>query len=43
MNENPEIASAWKGRVLVQVCSEVTEKPKCMKRRITELRVLERA
>ena len=27
MNENPEIASNWKGRVLLQVMCEKTEKP----------------
>jgi hypothetical protein len=27
MNENPEIASNWKGRVLLQVCCFKTDKP----------------
>jgi len=27
MNDNPEYASQWKGRVLVQVIAEETEKP----------------
>jgi len=27
MNENPELASNWKGRVLMQVTCESTEKP----------------
>ena len=27
MNENPEIASLWKGRILMQVLAEKTEKP----------------
>ena len=27
MNENPEIASNWKGRVLIQITCEKTEKP----------------
>ena len=27
MNENPEIASNWKGRVLMEVTCEETEKP----------------
>lgn len=27
MNENPEVASLWKGRILVQCCAEVSEKP----------------
>jgi|LauGreDrversion4_2_1035121.scaffolds.fasta_scaffold79668_4 hypothetical protein len=34
MNSNPEAASAWKGRILVQVLSEDTEKPTCIKRKI---------
>jgi hypothetical protein len=27
MNENPTVASHWKGRVLVQVLAEETDKP----------------
>lgn len=27
MNENPELASNWKGRILMQVSCEETEKP----------------
>ena len=27
MNENPEIASLWKGRILMQVLAEKTDKP----------------
>ena len=27
MNENPEIGSLWKGRILMQVLAEKTEKP----------------
>jgi len=27
MNDNPEKASFWKGRILMQVCVEETEKP----------------
>ncbi len=27
MNENPELASTWKGRILMQVSAEKTEKP----------------
>ena len=27
MNENPEIASLWKGRILMQVVAVKTEKP----------------
>jgi hypothetical protein len=29
MNSNPEVASTWKGRVLMQVTSMKTEKPQC--------------
>ena len=34
MNENPEAASTWKGRVLMQVTAEKTEKPVCLKRKL---------
>ena len=34
MNSNPEAASTWKGRILVQVVCEKTEKPTCLKRKI---------
>lgn len=27
MNDNPEVASFWKGRILVQCVAELTEKP----------------
>lgn len=27
MNQNPDMASQWKGRVLIQVVAEPTEKP----------------
>ena len=27
MNSNPELASTWKGRILIQVVAEKTEKP----------------
>lgn len=27
MNNNPELASTWKGRILMQVVAEKTEKP----------------
>ena len=30
MNENPEIASNWKGRILMQVTAEKTDKPTCI-------------
>ena len=32
MNENPEVASTWKGRILMQVTAEKTEKPTCLVR-----------
>jgi hypothetical protein len=30
MNSNPEVASTWKGRILMQVTAEKTEKPQCL-------------
>ena len=30
MNSNPEVASNWKGRILMQVTAEQTEKPTCL-------------
>ena len=30
MNENPEVASYWKGRILMQCTAEKTDKP-CLK------------
>ena len=27
MNDNPELASNWKGRILMQITCEETEKP----------------
>jgi hypothetical protein len=36
MNSNPEIASTWKGRILMQVTAEKTEKPVCLKKFLTE-------
>jgi len=36
MNANPEMASTWKGRVLMQVIAEKTEKPQCIKKHLTE-------
>ena len=36
MNANPEAASTWKGRLLVQVVSEQTEKPTCIKKKIDQ-------
>jgi hypothetical protein len=32
MNANPEIASNWKGRVLMQIVAESTEKPAALQR-----------
>ena len=37
MDENPEDASAWKGRVLVQISCEPTEKPIVKVERIDDL------
>jgi ribosomal protein L35AE/L33A len=34
MNNNPELASLWKGRVLVHTTAEETEKPKLIARKI---------
>jgi hypothetical protein len=34
MNENPEIASTWKGRILMQVLAYKTEKPLCISKKI---------
>lgn len=36
MNENPDIASTWKGRMLIQITAEETEKPEIMVRDIPE-------
>lgn len=40
MNENPEIASFWKGRILVQCIAEETDKPLLMVRKIDEDEIL---
>ncbi len=34
MNSNPEMASTWKGRILMQITAEKTEKPICKMRKI---------
>lgn len=36
MNANPEVASTWKGRILMQVTAEKTEKPLCMMRQLSK-------
>jgi len=36
MNENPEVASNWKGRILMQITTEPTEKPVCKVRQIDD-------
>ena len=36
MNTNPEVASTWKGRILMQVIAEKTEKPVCIKKPLSE-------
>jgi hypothetical protein len=30
MNANPELGSTWKGRILIQVTAEKTDKPTCL-------------
>lgn len=39
MNANPEIASHWKGRILMSVTAEKTEKPTCLKKELDELAI----
>ena len=41
MNSNPEVASTWKGRVLMQVTSMKTEKPQCKQVKISKEEVEE--
>jgi hypothetical protein len=36
MNANPEIASNWKGRVLMQIVAEPTDKPVALQRPMTK-------
>jgi hypothetical protein len=36
MNSNPDVASVWKGRVLMQVTAKKTEKPVCIKKRLKQ-------
>ena len=36
MNENPDLASTWKGRVLMQIVAEKTEKPMFIKQSLPE-------
>jgi hypothetical protein len=36
MNSNPEVASTWKGRVLMQVTSLKTDKPQCKQVKISK-------
>jgi hypothetical protein len=40
MNSNPEHASTWKGRILMQVTAEKTEKPQCLMQQCTEEEIL---
>ena len=35
MNANPEVASNWKGRVLMQIITEPTEKPIALQRKMS--------
>jgi hypothetical protein len=37
MNSFPDIASLWKGRILIQVICEPTTKPVCKKQNILDL------
>lgn len=37
MNSNPDVASTWKGRVLMQVTAEKTDKPTCLIETLDEL------
>lgn len=37
MNSNPDVASNWKGRVLMQVTAETTDKPTCLLQDLDEL------
>jgi len=39
MNSNPEVASTWKGRVLMQVTSKKTKKPQCKQVKIKKEKV----
>lgn len=36
MNENPDLGSYWKGRILMQIAAEKTEKPLCICQKLTE-------
>jgi hypothetical protein len=36
MNENPEMGSTWKGRILMQIVAEKTEKPLFMVQKLPE-------
>jgi hypothetical protein len=40
MNSNPETASTWKGRILMQVTAEKTEKPLCLMQPCSEEDIL---
>ena len=41
MNENPELASNWKGRVLMQIECEETEKPVAKVKNIDSEHIIE--
>lgn len=43
MNANPELGSTWKGRILMQIVAEKTEKPICMNRQISDQAILDKA
>lgn len=36
MNSNPDVASTWKGRILMQVTAEKTDKPTCIKNELEQ-------
>lgn len=36
MNSNPEIASTWKGRILMQITAEKTDKPSLLCQKIND-------
>lgn len=40
MNSNPEMGSTWKGRILMQVTAEKTEKPQCLVQPVSEEDIL---
>lgn len=43
MNANPEMGSTWKGRILMSVTAEKTDKPICLARNLTVEEIAEAA